>query len=135
MLSRKSGIGRALALTAVVSGAACTTATYSGPRRSADEVAVLITSGDQMNVDDGGDSGVSTKVAKIDGKDVKSNRFELLPGRHSVEVTGLKTGDVRTEWSNMVLGPGTLSQPQEPRRSRTVEAARGLLRREATAHL
>ena len=93
MLVEKSGVKRLLAVTAIVWwSAACTTATYSGPRRSADEVAVLVTSSDQTAIDDQRLSDLSTSVAKIDGKEVKGkgSSFELLPGRHSVEVTGLK---------------------------------------------
>jgi hypothetical protein len=80
-----------LALTAIVSWSiACTTVMYSGPRRSADEVAVLVTSSDEIMIGNGGQSEVSTTLAKIDGKEAKGSSFELLPGRHSVEVTGWK---------------------------------------------
>jgi hypothetical protein len=82
---------RLLALTAMgLWGTACTTAMYSGSRRSSDEVAVLITTNGQVMMDGKSQSGVSTRVAKIDGKEINGSSFELLPGRHSVEVTGTK---------------------------------------------
>jgi len=81
-----------LAITALMWGAACTTPLYSGPRRNSDEVAVLITTNGQVIIDGESQSGVSTRVARIDGKDIDGSSFELLPGRHSVEVTGKKKG-------------------------------------------
>ena len=63
-----SGMKRLLALTAMgLWGTACTTAMYSGSRRSSDEVAVLITTNGQVMMDGKSQSGVSTRVAKIDG--------------------------------------------------------------------
>jgi len=87
------GMKRALALTGIgLWGAACTTPLYSGPRRNSDEVAVLITTKGQVIIDGKSQSGVSTRVARIDGKEIDGSSFELLPGRHSVEVTGKKMG-------------------------------------------
>jgi len=85
------GMKRVLALTGIgLWGAACTTPLYSGPRRNSDEVAVLITTKGQVIIDGKSQSGVSTRVARIDGKEIDGSSFELLPGRHSVEVTGSK---------------------------------------------
>lgn len=87
------GMKRVLALAGIgLWGAACTTPLYSGPRRNSDEVAVLITTKGQVIIDGKSQSGVSTRVARIDGKEIDGSSFELLPGRHSVEVTGKKMG-------------------------------------------
>ena len=61
---------------------ACAQVTYSGPRRGADEVALLVTTSGMS------ETGHSTEVAKIDGAKISGSKFELLPGRHSVEVKG-----------------------------------------------
>jgi hypothetical protein len=69
-------------LSSLLFASGCTHVTYSGPRRGADEVAILVTTGGMA------ESGHSTEVAKIDGTTVSGSKFELLPGRHSVEVKG-----------------------------------------------
>jgi hypothetical protein len=110
MFLEKSGMRLVLVVTAMASwSAACTTVMYSGPRRSADEVAVLVTAGDETMIGNGGESSVSTSVAKIDDKEAKGSSFELLPGRHSVEVTGWKSGDLKAgagSWALAVASPG-----------------------------
>jgi hypothetical protein len=54
-------------------------------------------------IDGKSQTGVSTRVAKIDGKEINGSSFELLPGRHSVEVTGKKMGS-----GGMAAGAATL---------------------------
>jgi hypothetical protein len=56
---------------------ACTIVTYGGPRRSREQVAILY-------------AGNGTKIVRVDGrpfKGDKSQKFEVLPGQHSVSIT------------------------------------------------
>jgi hypothetical protein len=59
----------------------CTTVTYGGPRRPSNRIAVLSTFG-------------GVKVVRLDGQPMKSGsleKYEVLPGRHSIELVGYKT--------------------------------------------
>ena len=64
----------------------CSTVTYDGPRRSSDQVANLAAT------DGAGLSDCKTDIATIDGKTVHGSRFEILPGRHRVQVTSKSKG-------------------------------------------
>lgn len=73
-----------LTLASIALLGACTSVTYSGPRRNSNEVALLLTSSGQK------DSGNYTTVVRIDSKDVSGSKFEILAGRHRVEVIAEK---------------------------------------------
>jgi hypothetical protein len=64
-----------------VAFAGCTTVMYGGPRRASNKIAVLSTSG-------------GARVVRLDGQTVKGGtwaKYEVLPGRHSVELSGYTT--------------------------------------------
>jgi hypothetical protein len=59
----------------------CTTVTYGGPRRASNRIAVLSTYG-------------GVRVVRLDGQPMKGGswaKYEVLPGRHSVELSGHTT--------------------------------------------
>lgn len=59
----------------------CTTVMYGGPRRTSDKIAVLSTSG-------------GATIVRIDGQPTKRQaltKYEILPGRHSIEMSGITT--------------------------------------------
>ncbi len=71
-------IGSAVLLAA--SGSSCAKVMYDGPRRPSESVA-------RLTSDDGPDlTYCKTKIVKVDGKAVNGGAFEILPGRHILEV-------------------------------------------------
>ena len=81
----------------VTGGVCCSPGTHNGSMRNSDEPATLTT---RLQ----GQSGYSTEIQSVDGKQTSRGSFELPPGRHRVEVTGTCSSNTATNMGAVSFG-------------------------------